>query len=520
MTAGLPAASSAALPAALAFPRPAGRALLVWEGKAVPESVTAEPAALVEQCAAGATWGAGREEANRLYHGDNRAVLAHLLATGWRGRVRLVYIDPPYASGARYARRVRLRGALGAAHSRPARGPEQYRDVWTEDGYLQFMYERLLLLRELLAEDGCLWLHADHRQAHRLRLVLEEVFGGENYLNTIAWRSQTARGAKVDAFYFPYSTHYLEVFAKNRRAPTVWNAPRKQVLFSEREAAARFMRDEGGFFRTSDPGTYSFARLKALHAEGRLYAPYGGRVVVDEAGRRVTCSNGGNLGVKYYLTPLPDGRFAAERAVDNLWEDIPGLGTTPGEDVGYPTQKTEALLRRVVAASTHAGDWVLDCFAGSGTAAAAAAKLGRRWLACDDAPGALQVMRRRLLAAGETFDIYRTPDAALPDATAQAEVEMERGADGRVHVAVRGYSPAGRHLADRHSAADWRAWVDAVAVDPEHDGEVFRGVCWDLPAKRGEQVCGEYVVDAPAGGTVAVRLTDVWGGEATVTRRL
>ncbi len=471
------------------------------------------PVALVEQCAIGdeAALRKGGEGGNRLYHGDNRAVLAHLLATGWQGRVRLVYIDPPYASGGRYARRVRLRGAQGGA----APGPEQYHDVWTEDGYLQFMYERLLLLRELLAEDGCLWLHSDYRQAHRLRLVLEEVFGGENYLNTVAWRSQTARGAKVDAFYFPYSTQYIEVFAKNRRAPTVWNAPKKQVVFSEREAAARFMRDEGGFFRTSDPGTYSFARLKALHAEGRLYAPYGGSVVVDEANRRVTCSNGGNLGVKYYLTPLPNGRYAAERAVDNLWEDIPGLGTTPGEDVGYPTQKTEALLRRIVAASTREGDWVLDCFAGSGTTAAVAAKLGRRWLACDDAPGAVQTMRRRLLLTGAPFAIYRTPDAVLLEGAPQAEVEMARRDDGRVQIAVRDYAPAGQR-----PAAGWRAWVDSVAVDPEHDGEVFRGVCWDLPAKRSDQVRGEYTVDAPAGAVVAVRLTDVWGGEATVVRRV
>ncbi len=101
------------------------------------------------------------------------------------------------------------------------------------------MYERLFLLRELLAEDGSIWLHCDYRQAHRLRLLLEEVFGEENYLNTISWRSQVARGAKVNAFYFPFSTHSIEIFAKNRQAPTLWHPQKKRLIFSRSEAAAQ-----------------------------------------------------------------------------------------------------------------------------------------------------------------------------------------------------------------------------------------------------------------------------------------
>ena len=104
------------------------------------------------------------------------------------------------------------------------------------------------------------------------------------------------------------------------------------------------------------------------------------------------------------LTNLGDGTHQVERAVDNVWDDIPGLGTTPGEDVGYPTQKTEALLRRIIAASTAPGDLVLDCFMGSGTTVAVAQQMGRRWIGGDANWGSLQATRRRLhrLAAGET----------------------------------------------------------------------------------------------------------------------
>ena len=274
----------------------------------------------------------------------------------------------------------------------------QYDDAWEPAAYLQFIYARLPLLRDLLTGDGSLWLHCDHRHAHHLRCLLEEIFGPENYLNTITWRSQTARGAKVGAFYFPNSAHTILVFARNRAAPTCWEPAKKQLVLTAAEAAHEFMRDERGFFRTSDPGTYSFASLQRLNTEGRLYAPYGGEIVVDTAQQRVICSNGGNIGVKYYLTDLGDDRYGVERAVDNLWDDIPGLGTTPSEDLGYPTQKTTALLTRILQASTAPGDWVLDPFCGSGTTLAVAQTLGRRWVGCDANRGAIQTTVRRLQA--------------------------------------------------------------------------------------------------------------------------
>ena len=333
-----------------------------------------------------------------LYHGDNLGVLAHLLATGWAGRFRLIYADPPYNSGVDWARRVRRRGPNASSADAVLEQQPQYADTWDESAYLQFLYARLPLLRDLLADDGSLWLHCDHRHAHHLRCLLEEVFGAKNYLNTITWRSQTPRGAKVNAFYFANSAHTIHVFAKDRSAPTCWTPAKKTLILSEAQAAAEFMRDARGFFRTSDPGTFSFESLQRLHAEGRLYAPYGGEVVLDTAARRAWCSNGGNIGVKYYLVDLGDGRYAVERGVDNIWDDIPGLGTTPNEDLGYPTQKTEALLTRVLKTATQPGDWVLDPFMGSGTTLAVAQKLGRRWIGCDVGYGAVQTARRRLQA--------------------------------------------------------------------------------------------------------------------------
>ncbi len=374
---------------------PVGRGLLSWDGKRMPDAVGL--ASVVPCESFGGVRSSPMEVGNRIYHGDNLSLLAHLAVSGLRSSVRLVYIDPPFDSNADYVRKVRLRNGRSQVLGRQV----QYSDTWVGDSYLQFMYERLLILRDLLADDGSIWLHCDYRQVHRLHLLMEEVFGEENYLNTIAWRSQVTRGAKVNAFYFPFSTQYIEVFAKNRSAPTLWHPQKKKLVFTRRQATAQFMEDEQGFFRTSDPGTYSFEKLVELNDLGRLYAPYEGEIVVDEAERRVYPSNGGNIGVKYYLQALDNGRYAVERGVDNLWDDIPGLGTTPGEDVGYPTQKTEALLRRVIAASTDPGDIVLDCFMGSGTTPAVAQQMGRTWIGCDANYGSVQTTRRRLQRLAE-----------------------------------------------------------------------------------------------------------------------
>ncbi len=498
---------------------------------------------------------------NQLFFGDNLPALSHLLNSGYRGKVKLIYIDPPYQSGVTWRRKMRLRArkapTMQTAADHIFAAQTQYRDTWSEADYLQFIYERLPLLRELLSESGSLWLHCDHRQAHHLRCLLEEVFGAENYLNTIAWRSQTARGAKVSAFYFPYSTHSIEIFAKCRSTPTTWNPPKRRIVLSEAEAAAEFMRDERGFFRTSDPGTYSFASLKALHDEGRLYAPFAGQVVIDEASARVYCSQGGNLAIKYYLTPLKGGKWQVERAVDNFWDDIPGLGTVPSEDLGYPTQKTEALLQRVIETASNPGDLVLDCFMGSGTTLAVAEKLGRRWLGIDANYGAIQTTRRRMQAKGAEFAVYqiesgerrvetrdqrsetdihnsqfaiRNSHASLPSHPITLQITRNPQNPTTIEVQIIDYDSlaiaaqlSGRSISSRSTSAkrDWRTLIDSVEIDPTYDGQIFCAQVVDVPLKKSVQVHGTYLVQIPSTTTtVAIRLTDVLGEESMIVKQV
>jgi len=185
-----------------------GRPMLTWVGKRPLSRVTAFPAQHVETFAPCSEdsqpsqllqspevwkdWPAGFPRGGLLFHGDNKEVLANLLANGFRGKVKLIYIDPPFDSGADYVRKVQLRG--GAATTK-IEGESynlgeqiQYTDIWANDNYLQFMYERLQLLKELLADDGSIWLHCDWHKDYLLRCLMDEVFGSEHLKNEIIWR--------------------------------------------------------------------------------------------------------------------------------------------------------------------------------------------------------------------------------------------------------------------------------------------------------------------------------------------
>ncbi len=507
------------------------KSVLQWPGKRLSVDIPTPAARLVESFVT--THGQG----GLLLHGDNRDALAWLLAQGYAGNAQLVYIDPPYDSGVAWTSRVRLRGEAATVIGERA----EYTDTWPPGGYLQFLAERLLLLRELLAPNGTLWLHCDYRRQSHLHLLLEEIFGPECFLNTIAWRSQTARGAKVHAHYFPHSTHYIHIFGRSPDNPPIWNPPRREIVLSRAEAAAQFMEDAGGFFRTSHPGSYSFERLVELNREGRIYAPHGGQVVVDEKERRVYASNGGNIGVKYYVEKRGRNRFVVTRAVDNLWDDIPGLGTIPSEDVNYPTQKTTGLLRRIIETGTNAGDLVLDAFVGSGTTVAVSEELGRRWIGCDDNWRAVRTSGLRV-AGGESLaeaqrrgeGIGRLGDREIgqgrivrigvenPQANdATVEVVATQTVDG-LRVEIRAFrSPAVEQLlaqAGVERPEDWRAIVQAVLIDPAYDGQIFQAELVDAPRGKSALVKGVYTlpVGEAESGPVAVRLVDVAGGEVLV----
>jgi DNA modification methylase len=403
-----------------------GRPMLTWVGKRPLRNVTAYPAQLVETYASPSIpgkgsgglgpwkdWPASFPHAGLLFHGDNKDVLAHLLANGFRGKVKLIYIDPPFDSGADYVRRVDLRGFSGFVSldgETYSIGEQiQYADIWGNDSYLQFIYERLLLLRELLSEDGSFYLHCDWHRNYQLRCLLDEVFSAEQFQNEIVWQRTASHndpgryGIIHDTIYFyskgteytwnnpkvPQSQDYLDQFfifaespsgeirrlKKGEEFPQGWRQFRLGN-FASPHPRPNLTYEYKGYRPPANGWKVSIEKMKELDAQGRLYFPE---------------SKDGRIQTKSYLDEIIEGKPAPD-----LWLDMSAIQAQSEEREDYPTQKPEKLLERIIEASTNPGDIILDCFLGSGTTTAVAQKLGRRWIAADINKGAVQTTAKRL----------------------------------------------------------------------------------------------------------------------------
>lgn len=330
--------------------------------------------------------------AGRLVAGDNLEVMAALLAEGYSGRFNLFYLDPPY-------------GTDNCFSLRHAGDEVAYLDEWGSEGlagYLKTLYPRLWLLRQLLAEDGTVYVHLDRRTCHYVKVLMDEIFGGACFRNVIVWRREVSRGRKAHARYFGNNVEYLLCYTKSP-LEGVWNPVEGERLIDRDEARRRYRCDARGYFSTSHRGTYSDAALLRLAQEGRLYITQGGQLTVSD-GRVGTTQ--GTIRIKYYLEPRGSG-FVKRYAVDNLWDDIRGMAEAGQERSGYPTQKPERLLERVIAASSRPGDLVGDFYSGSGTTGVVAGRLGRRWVMVDRSPAAIVTAEERLKRADLAYTVER-----------------------------------------------------------------------------------------------------------------
>ena len=320
---------------------------LRWTGKRPYRSTQYYPAQLRESY--------GEEQngwINKIFWGDNLQVMSHLLKE-YRGKIDLIYIDPPFDSKADYKKKIEIRG-IGTTQSDSTSFEEkQYGDIWTNDEYLQFMYERFILLRELLSETGTIVVHLDYHKCHHIRLVMDEVFGADNFRNEIIW---TYNGGATPPKDYPRKHDNLLRYVKNSKKSD-WTFNIEYRPYNEQTAE----------------------RMKHIHK-----------------GIMVDLDRG---------TPMTD-----------WWIDIKvPTGPMNREKNGYPTQKPERLLERIIKACSNPGDLVFDCFMGSGTTQAVAMKLGRRFIGADINLGAVQTTTKRLLSVGKELEDNQTSMGSAAD---------------------------------------------------------------------------------------------------------
>lgn len=380
-----------------------GYPMLNWRGKRPFRSTYFYPAQLKE---------VHGEEVNgwrnKIFWGDNLQVMGHLLKS-YRGQVDFVYIDPPFDSKADYKKTIELHGKTLASDT-SAFEEKQYGDIWTNDEYLQFIYERTVLIRELLSANGVLCIHCDWHRSHFIRCILEEVFGPQNMINEIIWKRKG--GSSNPSSQFDVSTDTILCFSKGEKhkfhavysKDTLEAQQYIEERFNSQDAKGRrFMKspivspnyrenliyDYKGYKPPRNGWSISYDLMKKWDEEGKLYFP----------------ENGDRIYRKIYLDEYPG------QPITNIWTDIFVINPVAKERLGYPTQKPEALLERILQVFTEPNDLVFDGFMGSGTTQSVALKLGRRFLGADINLGSIQTTTKRLISVADELKVKATTEA-------------------------------------------------------------------------------------------------------------
>ena len=289
---------------------------------------------------------------NKLIWGDNKLVMSSLIKQGWAGKINLIYIDPPFFTGSDFTIRTKLGNEK--IEKEPSIIEERaYKDTWGGGiaSYLKYMYERLVLMRELLAENGSIYVHLDWHVGHYVKCMMDEIFGYENFRNEIVWKYKSSAPPKND-------------FQRNH------------------DIILRYSKSDNYFYNTQYD-SYTESTIKRFDK-------------VDKKGKRYKMVTKGK---EQFIVYMKDKGTPA----DDVWYYQIIVGGA-SESLNFVTQKPETLLKRIILASSNPGDIVADFFCGSGTTLAVAEKLGRRWLGSDLSKFAIHVTRKRLL------DIHNSKD--------------------------------------------------------------------------------------------------------------
>ena len=357
------------------------------------------------------------QNGNLVLRGECLSACAYLKDKGIT--VDLVYIDPPFASGADYAKKVYLRRNPKVAEAirqteseldiEELRSFEEkmYGDIWNKESYLNWMYENLMAIKSVLSDTASIYVHLDYHIGHYVKILMDEIFGEDNFRNEIIWKRTGAHNdagkygvvhdnilwyTKTNEYYFRES--YIELTEEHKNTRFKYLDPETGRKFYPGPITAPGTgpsRTFRGELLAPPPGrhwSYSQSKIDELERQNKIYYS--------------------STGIPY-LKEYEDEYIAQGRRVQSIWDDI--LPSKTGKElVDYATQKPEALLERIINASSNQGMVVADFFGGSGVTAAVANKLGRKFIHTDININSIQTTRDRLLAAKAEFDIMEIKD--------------------------------------------------------------------------------------------------------------
>ena len=385
---------------------------------------------------------------NKLIWGDNKLILSSLKSGALReqieeaGGLKLIYIDPPFDVGADFSMDIEIGGET--FHKEPNLLEQiAYRDTWGRgaDSFIAMIYERLILMRDLLHKEGSIYVHCDWRVNAFIRLVMNEVCGPNYFRNEIVWQRT---GAHNDADQFGVVSDSIFYFSK----ADSWTFNPIHIPLSDEHLETRFNQIEEGTGRAffagpitapGDGPPRSFRGREIRPPKGRHWSYSQEKIDALEVADRLYYSSTGTP----YLKQYKDENAEQGRRVQSVWADI--LPSKTGSEVlGYPTQKPEKLLERIIKASSNEGDLMADFFCGSGTTAAVAEKLGRKWIASDLGKFAIHTTRKRLIqvqrelkAAGKRFRAFEVLNLGRYERQAYLNVSTRLSAKKKAEALAR-----------------------------------------------------------------------------------
>ncbi|MBI5914662.1 MAG: site-specific DNA-methyltransferase [Bacteroidetes bacterium] len=331
---------------------------------------------------------------NRLYFGDNLVVMRDLLNDeSIKGKVRLIYIDPPYATNSVFQTRKQQ---------------DAYTDLLTGEAYLSFMRERILLMKELLADDGSIYVHLDNKMVFNIKILMDEIFGAVNFRSMITRKKCKSKNFTKNSF--GNISDYILFYTKSTN--TVWNKQYdqwtdekilKEYPFIEVETGRRHKRVPIHAPGTRN-GTTGTIWRGMMPPEGKHWQFTPDKL--DELDRKgeIYWSKNGNPRRKVYLDE------SNGISMQDIWLDYLDVNNQNTQTTGYPTEKNIEMLKRIILASSNKGDLVMDCFAGSGTTLVAADELHRNWIGIDIGSESMKVMLNRFQNGTQTLDDHLNED--------------------------------------------------------------------------------------------------------------
>jgi DNA methylase len=394
---------------------------------------------------------------NRLVHGDTRYALPGLFPE-FAAKVALIYVDPPFDTGGDFQFQATIPGSPKGA---PRVAVPAYRDARGLDAWLQWFFETAALLHGLLAEHGSLYVHLDAHVSHYAKVVLDEVFGAGAFQREIVWRIGWVSGFKSRAHNWIRNHDVILFYAK---------------------AGGRSL----PFHKEYVPYPPGYVRRDGIPPRGRGY-------------------------------PIEDVWNGSD--LDRL--DSIQIMSFSREKVGYPTQKNENLIARIVRASSNLEDIVLDCFAGSGTTAVVAEKLQRRWIACDASPVAIHAARKRLLGMVDVrpFVVQSAGRAeAGPSRKLSARVVVD-SPTATIDLASFAMPARSAPTAARANVAHWSQWLEGWCVDWDHRGGALcvGSRAWRPRGQARLPLSLSHTYERPGRYVALVKAFDVLGGATTKT---